>query len=182
MMALTGLSKDGKGGGEKGEGNFFEDWQTGEWTDYSNDSWQIRLQAFFEANWTWHIGSRQIGLRQIGPWQTWPLKFFFREFGPENHFGGKLGPENFVQQKYNNCGGSNLAYFLWVGYIQNGSPKTLFLQLRGFCISVFIFATFSSMRLYWALKALNSQFHLNIWTHLEHFMIRLFFFSLYFWI
>ena len=70
MIALTGLSKDSKGGGEKGEGNFFEGWQTGEWTHYSKDSWQIRPQAFFEANWTWHIGSRQIGLRQIGPWQT----------------------------------------------------------------------------------------------------------------
>ena len=143
MIALTGLSKDGKGGGEKGEGNFFEDWQTGEWTDYSKDSWQIRLQAFFEANWTWHIGSRQIGLRQIGPWQTWPLNFFSRIW-PRKWLLRQIGPRKFLCSKYitligrlNNCGEQNLAYIWLVGHMHNGSPKTLFLQFRGlniFCI------------------------------------------------
>ena len=144
MMALTGLSKEGKGGGEKGERNFFEDWQTGEWTDYSKDSWQIRPRAFFEVNWTWHIGSRQVGLWQIGPWQTWPLKIFVSRIGRQKKIWQQIGPRKILCSKYitlirrlNNCGGSNLVYFWWVGYIQNGSPKTLFLQLRGlmsFCI------------------------------------------------
>ena len=189
MMALTGLSKEGKGGGEKGEGNFFEDWETGEWTDYSKDSWQIRPRAFFWgkldlAYWVptnWNLANRALA-------NLAPENFCFANWAPKiilaANWGRKVLCSKYITliRRLNNCGGSNLAYFLWVGYIQNGSPKTLFLQLRGFCISVFIFATFSSMRLYWALKALNSQFHLNIWTHLEHFMIRLFFFSLYFWI
>ena len=99
----------------KRRGKFFEDWQTGEWTDYSKDSWQIRLQAFFEANWTWHIGSRQIGLRQIGPWQTWPLIFFSRIW-PQKSLWRHIGPRKILCSKYitlirrlNNCGECDLA-------------------------------------------------------------------------
>ena len=170
MMELTGLSKEGKGGGEKGGWKFFEDWQTGELTDYSKDSWQISPQAFFEANWTRHFGSRQIGPRQIGPRQTWPLKFFFSRIGPQKSFWRQIGPRKILTliRRLNNCGECDLAYVWWVGYIQNWSPKTLILQFRGLKISCIYFCHFLSMRPYRALKALNSQFHLNIWTHLEH--------------
>ena len=66
--------------------------------------------GIFEANWTWHIGSRQIGLRQIWPWQTWPLKFF-SWIWPRKSLWRQIGPRKILCSKYitlirrlNNCG------------------------------------------------------------------------------
>ena len=148
-IELTGLSKEGNGGGEKGEGIFFEDWQTGEWMDYFEDSWHIRPQAF---------------LRQIGPGILGPDKLGSGKLGP-----GKLSPWIlFVNLAPKITLAAN-----WTQKILCSKYITLIKRLNncGECdsawrFSVFIFATFSSMRPYRALKALNSQFHLNIWTHL----------------
>ena len=72
MIALTGLSKDGKGGGEKGEGNFLR-------TDRQANGRTI--QRILGKS-----GSRHF-LRQIGPGILGPDKLGSGKSGP-----GKLGP------------------------------------------------------------------------------------------
>ena len=150
MMALTGLSKEGKGGGEKGERHFFEDWQTGEWTDYSKDSWQIRPRAFFWgkldpaywvlANWA---------PANWAPANMTPENFCFVNWAPKIIL-RQIGPRKILCSKYitligrlNNCGEQNLAYIWLVGHMHNGSPKTLFLQFRGLNIFCIHFCHFS---------------------------------------
>ena len=139
----------------KRRGNFF--WGL---TDRRMDG----LFKVFFANQAPGIFLRQIGPGILGPDKMGSSKLDPAYWVPTNRALANLAPENFCFANWapKISLAANWAQKNFVQQIYN----TLFLQLRGFCISVFIFATFSSMRPYPALKALNSHFHLNIWTHL----------------
>ena len=57
MMGLTGLSKEGKGGGEKGERIFLRTERQANGRTILRILGKSGLGHFFEVNWTRHIGS-----------------------------------------------------------------------------------------------------------------------------